>query len=410
MMNTNCRFDDLLMADDYSDRLYENYDLLRSEEPIYWSDAWTSWVLTRYVDNVECLKNVKDFSSVGRTLRFMDQIPEEERHRFKALREHYEDGGLINKDPPDHTRLRKLVLKAFSPRLVEKMRGMVTELVNELIDKVQGNGQMEMISDFAFPLPAILIAGILGVPPEDREMFKDWSRKILLFTGSGRIDLDFAEKAQESRVAMSNYFRQLMEERLREPQDDLITALASARENDDLLTETELVTTCGVLLVAGHETTANLITNGFFALFQKPDQLEELKKNTSLLPSAIEEILRYDSPLQSIPRLVSKDIKFHEKEFKAGDLVTVMIGAANRDPAHFSDPHHLDIYRKENNHIAFGNSVHFCLGAALARMEIPIAYEALLRRLPNLRLQGETPKWRLSMSLRGLESLDVAFD
>ncbi len=409
-MNTNCRFDDLLMADDYSDRLYENYDLLRSEEPIYWSDAWTSWVLTRYVDNVECLKNVIDFSSVGRTLRFMDQIPEEERHRFKALREHYEDGGLINKDPPDHTRLRKLVLKAFSPRLVEKMRGMVTELVNELIDKVQGNGQMEMISDFAFPLPAILIAGILGVPPEDREMFKDWSRKILLFTGSGRIDLDFAEKAQESRVAMSNYFRQLMEERLREPQDDLITALASARENDDLLTETELVTTCGVLLVAGHETTANLITNGFFALFQKPDLLVELKNNASLIPKAIEEILRYDSPLQSIPRLVSRDIKFHEKEFKAGDLVTVMIGAANRDPAHFSDPHQLDIYRKENNHIAFGNSVHFCLGAALARMEIPIAYEALLRRLPNLRLQGETPKWRLSMSLRGLESLDVAFD
>ncbi len=398
------------MADDYSDRLYENYDLLRSEEPIYWSDAWTSWVLTRYVDNVECLKNVIDFSSVGRTLRFMDQIPEEERHRFKALREHYEDGGLINKDPPDHTRLRKLVLKAFSPRLVEKMRGMVTELVNELIDKVQGNGQMEMISDFAFPLPAILIAGILGVPPEDREMFKDWSRKILLFTGSGRIDLDFAEKAQESRVAMSNYFRQLMEERLREPQDDLITALASARENDDLLTETELVTTCGVLLVAGHETTANLITNGFFALFQKPDLLVELKNNASLIPKAIEEILRYDSPLQSIPRLVSRDIKFHEKEFKAGDLVTVMIGAANRDPAHFSDPHQLDIYRKENNHIAFGNSVHFCLGAALARMEIPIAYEALLRRLPNLRLQGETPKWRLSMSLRGLESLDVAFD
>ncbi len=398
------------MADDYSDRLYENYDLLRSEEPIYWSDAWTSWVLTRYVDNVECLKNVIDFSSVGRTLRFMDQIPEEERHRFKALREHYEDGGLINKDPPDHTRLRKLVLKAFSPRLVEKMRGMVTELVNELIDKVQGNGQMEMISDFAFPLPAILIAGILGVPPEDREMFKDWSRKILLFTGSGRIDLDFAEKAQESRVAMSNYFRQLMEERLREPQDDLISALASARENDDLLTEIELVTTCGVLLVAGHETTANLITNGFFALFQKPDLLVELKNNASLIPKAIEEILRYDSPLQSIPRLVSRDIKFHEKEFKAGDLITVMIGAANRDPAHFSDPHHLDIYRKENNHIAFGNSVHFCLGAALARMEIPIAYEALLRRLPNLRLQGETPKWRLSMSLRGLESLDVAFD
>ena len=398
------------MADDYSDRLYENYDLLRSEEPIYWSDAWTSWVLTRYVDNVECLKNVKDFSSVGRTLRFMDQIPEEERHRFKALREHYEDGGLINKDPPDHTRLRKLVLKAFSPRLVEKMRGMVTELVNELIDKVQGNGQMEMISDFAFPLPAILIAGILGVPPEDREMFKDWSRKILLFTGSGRIDLDFAEKAQESRVAMSNYFRQLMEERLREPQDDLLTALASARENDDLLTETELVTTCGVLLVAGHETTANLITNGFFALFQKPDLLVELKNNASLIPKAIEEILRYDSPLQSIPRLVSRDIKFHEKEFKAGDLITVMIGAANRDPAHFSDPHHLDIYRKENNHIAFGNSVHFCLGASLARMEVPIAFEALLRRLPNLRLQGETPKWRLSMSLRGLESLDVAFD
>lgn len=409
-MKKNCRFDDLLLADDYSDRLYENYDLLRSEEPIYWSDAWTSWVLTRYDDSVECLKNVKDFSSVGRTLRFMDQIPEDERHRFKALREHYEDGGLINKDPPDHTRLRKLVLKAFSPRLIEKMRRMITELVNELIDKVQDKGQMEMISDFAFPLPAILIAGILGVPPEDRGMFKDWSRKILLFTGSGRIDLDFAEKAQDSRVAMSNYFRQLMKERINEPQDDLISALSSARENNDLLTETELVTTCGVLLVAGHETTANLITNGFRALFQYPDQLEELKKNASFLPGAIEEILRYDSPLQSIPRLVSKDIEFGGKTFKKGDLVTAMIGAANRDPAHFSNPHDLDIHRKDNAHIAFGQSVHFCLGASLARMEVPIAFEALLRRLPNLRLEGKDPKWRLSMSLRGLESLDIAFD
>ena len=271
-------YDRLLLAPDYSDKLYENYDLLRSEEPVYWSDAWTSWVLTRYEDAVECLKNFKDYSSVGRTLRFMDQIPEEEHHRFGPLREHYEDGGLINKDPPDHTRLRKLVLKAFSPRLVEQMRRMVTELVNELIDNVQDKGQMEMIRDFAFPLPAILIAGILGVPPDDRDMFKDWSRKILLFTGSGRINLDFAEKAQESRVAMSNYFRQLMEERIKEPRDDLISALVSAREENDLLTETELVTSCGVLLVAGHETTANLITNGFLALFQNPDQLEELKE------------------------------------------------------------------------------------------------------------------------------------
>ncbi len=410
MEKTHCRFDDLLLSNDYSERLYENYDILRSEEPIYWSDAWTSWVLTRYDDGVDCLKNIKDFSSVGRTLRFMDQIPEEERHRFKALREHYEDGGLINKDPPDHTRLRKLVLKAFSPRLVEQMRGMVIDLVNDLIDNIQGKKQMEMFRDFAFPLPAILIAGILGVPPEDRELFKDWSRKILLFTGSGRINLDFAEKAQESRVAMSNYFRQLMGERLKEPQDDLISALASAREDNDLLTETELVTTCGVLLVAGHETTANLITNGFFALFQNPDQLGELKDNASLIPNALEEFLRYDSPLQSIPRLVTRDITFRGKEFKKGDLVTVIIGAANRDPAHFSDPHRLDIHRKDNDHIAFGHSVHFCLGAALARMEVPIAYETLFRRLLNLRLKGDSPKWKLSMSLRSLESLDVAFD
>lgn len=410
MNNKICKFDDLLLADDYSARLYENYDLIRSEEPIYWSDAWTSWVLTRYDDSIECLKNVKDFSSVGRTLRFMDQIPEGERHRFKALREHYEDGGLINKDPPDHTRLRKLVIKAFSPRLVEKKRDLATKLVNELIDKVQGKGRMEMISDFAFPLPAILIASILGVPPEDRDMFKDWSRNVLLFTGSGRLNLDFAEKAQESRVAMSNYLRQLMEERLKEPQDDLISALASAREEDDLLTETELVTSCGVILVAGHETTANLITNGFLTLFQNLDQLEDLKKNSALLSVALEEILRYESPLQSIPRLVSNDTVFRGKTLKKGDLVTVMIGAANRDPTQFSAPHKFDIYRKDNMHIAFGKNVHFCLGATLARMDVAIAFEALLRRLPNIRLDGEKPKWKPSMAVRGLESLNVIFD
>jgi cytochrome P450 len=315
---------------------------------------------------------------------------------------------LLFKNPPDHTRLRGLVHKAFTPRMVEQMRGTVQSITDGLLDRVQANGAMDLIADLAYPLPVTVIAEMLGIPEQDRDTFHHWSDAL------GR-SLDLTDdptvyqRAALAATEFTAYLRELAARRRAEPTQDLLSALVAVEEAGVHLSEIELYATCALLLIAGHETTINLIGNGTLALLQHPDQLRLLQQEPSLMRNAIEELLRYDSPVQMTSRVALTDVEYQGHTFRQGQQLSFMLGAANRDPAAFDQPNTLDIRRKKNLHLAFGNGIHYCLGAPLARLEGQIAFETLLRRLPNLHLATETPVYRDNYLLRGLETLPVTF-
>jgi cytochrome P450 len=318
---------------------------------------------------------------------------------------------MLRVDPPDHTRLRGLVSKAFTPRTVETLRPRIERLVAELLDAVQSSGGMDVIRDFAYPLPAIVIMEMLGIPSEDRDRFKAWSDGQFAFLG-GRFPgdpLEPARRAGESTLAMNEYLRGVIAARRRTPRDDLISAMVAVEEQGDRLDEHELMATTSLLLIAGHETTTNLIGNGLLALLRHPDQLARLRAEPSLLPRAVEELLRYDGPVQFVNRVPSADIEIDGVTIPAGDTIILVLAAANRDPAHFPDPDRLDITRWPNDHVGFGFDRHFCLGAHLARIEAQTALRALLSRFPDLALDTETLEWEPNPLLRRLRALPVRF-
>jgi cytochrome P450 len=303
------------------------------------------------------------------------------------------------------------VSKAFTPRVVETLRPHVQDIVNGLLDRVASRGEMDLIEDFAYPLPVIVICEMLGVPVKDQERFKQWGTDMArgLDTILLPPDSDVAKRSQAARQALAEYFRELIAERRAHPQDDLLSGLVAAEEAGDTLSEDELLSTVILLLIAGHETTVNLIGNGTRALLLDPDQLQRLREHPELIGSAVEELLRFDGPVQRTARIPNADVTIGGKTIKAGELVMPFLAAANRDPAQFADPDRLDIGRADNRHIAFGWGIHFCLGAPLARVEGQIAINTLVRRLPKLALAGDKADWRFSLTLRGLERLPVTF-
>jgi hypothetical protein len=288
------------------------------------------------------------------------------------------------------------------------MRPHIQEIVNQLLDKVEGAGVMDVIADLAYPLPIIVIAELLGVQLEDRNRLKQWSFTIAR-TLEPLMTLDVFDHVNENIMSFTEYLRDLVAERRKNPKSDLISALIAARDQGDRLSEDELIATCIFLFAAGHETTSNLIGNGLLALLRHPDQMEKLKQEPTLIPSCVEELLRYDSPVQLWWRTALEDIEIGSKTIRKGQLAMVYLGAANREPAQFSDPDQLDITRCENRHIAFSYGIHSCLGAALARVEGQIAFNTLLQRMPELKLQSNTLQWRETISLRGLKALPIAF-
>ncbi len=318
---------------------------------------------------------------------------------------------MLDRDPPDHTRLRGLVNKAFTPRVVEMLRPRIQQIVDGLLDAADGAGAMDLIEDFAYPIPVIVICEMLGVPVEDRERFKKWGLDIA--RGLDAIwlppDSEVTQRSMASRRALSDYFRALIAERRTAPRNDLLSALIAAEEAGDKLSEEELLATCILLLVAGHETTVNLIGNGTLALLRHPDQLRLLRENPGLIGSAVEELLRFDGPVQRTARIPSEDVTIRGCTIAKGEMVMPFIGAADRDPAQFPDPDRLDIARGDNRHIAFGWGIHFCLGAPLARVEGQIAINTLVQRLPKLSLATDKPEFRQSLTLRGLSALPVSF-
>jgi cytochrome P450 len=383
---------------------YPTYQRLRSEDPVHWDEAYGRWILTRYADVVAVLRSPAASSDrAGAMLRF---APPSMRPLVESR-----SNSMIHSDAPKHTRLRLLVNKAFTARAVEAMTGNIRRLVDGFLDAVVSRGRMDVIADLAYPLPVTVIAEMLGVPAEDRDRFKRWSDELAALVGGNAADLglrDYRRIARRSHE-LSAYLAGIVARRRAEPQDDLLSALAQAEEAGDRLSGDELYANATLLLVAGHETTTNLIGNGTLALLHHPDQWQRLKADPSLVPQAVEELLRYDSPVQFTTRLLKEDLDVGGKRLRAGQTVLLILGAANRDPGQFADPDRLDVGRTDVKHLSFGLGSHYCLGAPLARLEARVGFEALLRRMPNLRLEGGDPPFRDNFNLRGLETLPVAF-
>jgi cytochrome P450 len=380
---------------------YPTYHRLRAEDPVHHSPLGF-WVLTRYEDVVASLRDprlAKEAIASVIATRFGIEAP-----AGIGL-------SMLDRDPPDHTRLRGLVSKAFTPRVVEGLRPRVQQIVDGLLAAVEDRHAMDLIEEFAYPIPVIVICEMLGVPVADHERFKGWS----LDTARGLDAImlppqsDVSRRAGAARTALADYFRDLIAERRKSPREDLLSALIAAEEAGDKLSENELLATCILLLIAGHETTVNLLGNGILALLRHPDQLRLLRENPGLIGSAVEELLRYDGPVQRTARVPSTAVTIGGRTIEAGEMVMPFLGAANRDPAQFPDPDRLDITRGDTRHVGFGLGIHFCLGAPLARIEGQIAIGTLLRRLPKLALAVERPEYRHSLTLRGLQSLPVAF-
>lgn len=380
---------------------------LRENDPVHWSSELDCWLLTRYADVAATLRHDPRLS-VERIAPLIRSLPRSMRKEMEPLRQHFV-AWMQHQDPPDHTRLRALVSKAFTPRTVEGTRARNQALVDELIDAVQAQGMMDFSVDFAVLLPLIATTELLGLPPGDRDDFSRWTQAITRFMeGIGPDFPGVARRAQQGVVEVHEYLGALFEQRRRQPEDDLISRLLAAEEEGDRLTEVELYGMCIFLLVAGHHTTKSLLADGLLALLEHPDQLQRLKDDPSLMKSAVDELLRYVSPIKFLSRYAIRDFELDGRSVRKGQKLWAMIGAANRDPERFSEPDRLDIARKPNPHVAFGHGIHTCLGAPLARMQVQIAFSTLLRRLPNLRLAG-TPHRRSGIN-RHLESLPVAFD
>jgi len=380
---------------------YPTYHVLRREDPVHHSPLGF-WVLTRYADVIASLRDprlIKEPIAAFVAARFGMAVPP-----GLGL-------SMLDRDPPDHTRLRGLVSKAFTPKALESLRPRIQQIVDGLLDQIERRGEMDLIEEFAYPLPVIVICEMLGVPVKDHERFKHWGLDIARGLDAIMLppDSEVGKRSVSGRRALAEYFRALIAERRAAPRDDMLSALIAAEEAGDKLSEEELLASCILLLVAGHETTVNLIGNGTLALLKHPEQLRRLRENPGLIGSAVEELLRYDGPVQRTARIPSEDLVIGGKTIPKGEMVMPFLGAANRDPAQFPDPDRLDITRTDNRHIAFGMGIHFCLGAPLARMEGQIAISTLLRRLPKLALASQRPEHRQSLTLRGLVSLPVAF-
>ena len=383
---------------------YPLYHKLRSDDPVHWDSFLHAWVVTRYADVVHVLYHFsanrtptpEQLSTMG--LSALSPIAQ------VMVRQ------MLFMDPPDHTRLRTLASAAFTPRRVELLRSHIQEIMDGLLDAVVSKGRMDVIADFASPAPAIVTAEMLGVPVADQEQLKDWSSDFAEMLGNFQHNPDRFPRVLRSVESMCSYFRSAMREQRVHPREGLVQAMMAAEVEGAKLTEEEIIANLIVTMVGGQETTTNLIGNGVLTLLRNPAEMERLKKDSSLIPSAVEELLRYESPSQHTARLAPADVEMGGKQIRKRQAVIAVMGAANRDPERFSEPDRLDIGRQDNRHLAFGWAAHFCFGAALARLEGQIAFETLLRRLPNLALDTTTPlEWRHNLGLRGLTALPVVF-
>lgn len=383
------------------------YARLRDEDPVHWSPSVKSWIVTRYDDVRDLL--LSDSLSVNRLVRFYTARPPEEAALLRDLI-HYLNLWLAFRDPPDHTRLRRIMRHAFTAPAIERMRPNIVEITEMLLDRLETRGaeRVDLIREFALQLPAFVIMDLLDVPRDRLDDFKAWSDDMAVFIGGARNATDKYARAARGCRKMSAYFRGLVAERRRDPRPSFLMDLIEAQDEGDSLTDDELVATCILVLFAGHETTTNLIGNAALLLLRHPDQLASLREDPGRIHGAIEEVLRYDGPTNALVREVAEDHALHGRHLREGDRVFVMVNSANRDPRHFSEPERFDITRVQNRHLTFGQGIHLCLGAKLAREEGRVAVQALFDRFPELALDPEEPpEWLDAMVPRGTRRLPV---
>ncbi|MGX1132071.1 cytochrome P450 [Streptomyces glaucescens] len=383
---------------------YPAYAELRAQGRVHYYAPTNQWLVPHHADVSALLRDRR----LGRTYQhrfthedFGRTPPPPEHEPFHTLNDH----GMLDLEPPDHTRIRRLVSKAFTPRTVERLKPYVERLAGELVDGLVRRGGGDLLADIAEPLPVAVIAEMLGVPESDRAPLRPWSADIC-----GMYELnpsqEAAERAVRASVEFSEYLRELIAARRKEPGDDLISGLIAAHDEGDRLTEQEMISTCVLLLNAGHEATVNATVGGWWTLFRHPDQLAALRADHSLIPSAIEELMRYDTPLQLFERWVLDEIEIDGTTIPRGAELALLFGSANHDPAVFTDPGRLDLARADNPHISFSAGIHYCIGAPLARLELAASMRALLERAPTLTLAAE-PRRKPNFVIRGLEGLQV---
>lgn len=383
---------------------YPAYAELRARGRVHWFEPTNQWLVPHHADVSALLRDRR----LGRT--YQHRFTHEDFGRTAPLPEHepfhvLNDHGMLDLEPPDHTRIRRLVSKAFTPRTVEQLKPYVRRLAGDLVAALVEKGGGDLLTDVAEPLPVSVIAEMLGIPESDRAQLRPWSADIC-----GMYELNPSEetaaKAVRASVEFSDYLRELIAARRKEPGEDLISGLIAAHDEDDRLTEQEMISTAVLLLNAGHEATVNATVNGWWALFRNPGQLAALRADHSLVPSAIEELMRYDTPLQLFERWVLDEVEIDGTTIPRGAEIAMLFGSANHDPEVFTDPERLDLTRKENPHISFSAGIHYCIGAPLARIELAASMTALLEKAPTLRLAAE-PDRKPNFVIRGLEGLAV---
>lgn len=394
---------------------YPLYQRLREHAPVYRMQAVDAWIITRY-EHVEPLLRDTRLRSYRAGYDQSAQAPPEVREQLKFLNDLHAQR-FFKIEPPAHTALRRLFIRSFGPRFVEQLRPRIQSICEELLGEVAARGEMEVIRDLAYPLPAMVIAEMMGVPGCDRHLLQTWSRVLLSYFGTSFGTSEFyserdaanIEAIYQTHLEMTDYLRDLIAERRERPRDDILSYLVHPDEGAPVLNERELFSNCITLLFAGHETTMNLLGNGLYALLRNTEQHQTLREDPALLPAAIEEMLRYDSPVQFSKRVTASALSVGSTCIPANEELWLCLGAANRDPAQFPEPERFDITRSPNRHVAFGAGIRFCLGSSLARLEATVAFELLLKSLPELRLTTDVVKQRLHPFFRGVEALPVSF-
>ena len=401
----------------------ENYDLfcnqrlnnpyplfarLRAEDPVHWSEPMKCWLITRYDDALRALKDDYPLLS-SREGIYSDPLLPENRERAQPLIDHLTHW-MLSMGPPSHTRLRKLVGLAFTPRMVRSMEPMIRRIVDDLLDQISGDRQTDFIQSFCLPLPATVICEMLGIPTEHRNEFRECVDGLLPFSSAGGPGLnDHIDQARQSLDTLIGFFDALIDERRAQPKDDLLSAMAAAEADGDRLTKEELFAMCVFLFVAGHETTMGLLASGTLALLQHTDQLERMKADPKgLVATAVEEFLRYEAPVTRAVRRAAEDFEWRGRQIRKGETTVTLLGAANRDPEQFPDPDRLDIGRDPNKHLGFGFGIHFCIGAPLARLEGKVAFPAILERFPNMQLAADRIEYQPAFGIRSIKALPVA--
>jgi cytochrome P450 len=395
-------FDDEILQDPYP-----TYARLHEEGPIHYLDVGSKWAVWSVISHAECSSVAKDPRlSAKRAQQMLLPLPLSRQAEFSELARML-GLWLIFMDPPEHSRLRKLLNKGFSPLAIEALRPQVEAIVDRMLKPLQHGSEVELMREFANPMPVRIISEMLGVPQELHDTFVNWSRAIAVFRGTPDRTVEQAQAAQDALIAMTDFFRQTVAERKRNKGNDLISLLIDIEEEGEVLTEEELYAQCIGLLFAGHETTRNLIGNGMYTLLQHPQETAELREKPEMIRTAVEELLRYESPVQFTARVLKEGIEICGQHIPRKWSVLCMLGAANRDPKRFKEPNQLDLKRLNNQHLAFSAGPHACIGGQLARLEGQVAILNLVQRFPKMKLTGPRPEWASTFGLRGLKSLPV---